>query len=178
MARFSVMTTQALIFLVAGLLLTGCAAQPTPYMPRTNGTGYSQQQLDSRTWRVQFAGNTSTPRETVENYLLYRCAEIMLFGGYDKFVLLEKDVERNVEYYSYEYPPRYGFGYPYERRYGPYYDLSPAGPVRYSAETSYIAIATIQVYLGEAIEGRPTIYDAHELVRQLGPTIVPPAAKP
>jgi hypothetical protein len=61
-----------------------------PYQPKADRTGYSQQQLDAQTWRVQFSGNINTPRETVENYLLYRSAEIMLFGGYDKFVMLEK----------------------------------------------------------------------------------------
>ena len=38
----------------------------TDTQPKTDGTGYSQQQLDSRTWRVQFAGNKNTSRETVE----------------------------------------------------------------------------------------------------------------
>jgi hypothetical protein len=110
----------------------------------------------------------------VENYVLYRCAEIMLFGGYDKFMLLEKDVERNVEYYGYGYPPHYGFGY----HRGHHHGLSYAGPVRYSAQTSYTAIATVRVYFGEPIEGRQTIYDARELIQQLGPTIVPPVTKP
>ncbi len=59
--------------------LAGCAVAPTPYQPDSEG-----------------AGNARTPRRTVENYLLYRSAEIMLFGGYDKFVFLDKDVERNL----------------------------------------------------------------------------------
>ena len=90
--------TRALSALALVLVLIGCAGKPTPYQPKTDRTGYSQQKLDAQTWRVQFIGNINTPRETVENYLLYRSAEIMLFGGYEKFVMLEKDIERNVEY--------------------------------------------------------------------------------
>ncbi len=93
--------------LVLVLVLIGCARKPTPYQPKVDRTGYSQQQLGAQTWRVQFAGNINTPRETVKNYLLYRSAEIMLFGGYEKFVMLERDIERNGEYRDTGYYPHF-----------------------------------------------------------------------
>ncbi len=132
--------------LVFALGLAGCAVAPTPYQPDSDGTGYAQQQLDARTWRVQFAGNARTPRRTVENYLLYRSAEIMLFGGY---------------YYG---PRYYGPGY-YERGAG-------ASLVRYSAT------ATIRVYSGGQPPKDAAVYDAREIIRQLGPTIVMPEVRP
>jgi hypothetical protein len=38
--------------------------------------GYSDQQIESNRFRVSFAGNSLTARETVERYLLYRAAEL------------------------------------------------------------------------------------------------------
>ncbi len=152
------------------LVLNGCAGNPTPYQPKADRTGYSEQQLDAQTWRVQFAGNIDTPRETVENYLLYRSAEIMLFGGYDKFVMLEKDIERNVNYRGTGYYPHFGYGL----HHGHHYGLEYYGPVNYSPVVSYSGTATIRIYSGGPPPNNAPIYDAQEIVQQLGPTIVLP----
>ena len=75
MARRSA-TLAAAIALAAAL--TGCAT-PTPYQPNIPGQavsgGYSETKIESNRWRVTFAGNTLTSRETVEGYLLFRAAE-------------------------------------------------------------------------------------------------------
>jgi hypothetical protein len=154
------------------LVLIGCARESTPYQPKTNRTGYSEQQLDAQTWRVQFTGNLDTPRETVENYLLYRSAEIMLFGGYDKFVMLEKDIERNVNYRGTGFYPHFGYGL----RRGRHHGLGYYGPVNYSPVVSYSGIATIRIYSGGSPPNNAPVYDAQEIVQQLGPTIVIPQA--
>ncbi|MEX2641945.1 MAG: MotA/TolQ/ExbB proton channel family protein, partial [Acetobacterales bacterium] len=92
MSRIGAATMRTL--LVAALLgLTSCAS-PTPYQPMTDGQGYAQQQLEENRYRVTFSGNTATPRETVENYLLYRAAEVTVERGYDYFVLADNQVER------------------------------------------------------------------------------------
>lgn len=168
------MIARVFVCFLASAWLIGCATQPTPYQARTNGTGYAQQQLDSRTWRVQFAGNTNTPRETVENYLLYRSAEIMLSGGHDKFILLEKDIERNVDYRAFGYTPFYGFGSRYGYYYGLQYGPSFYGPVHYTARSSYAAVATIRAQDGEPAAAGAPVYDANELIQELGETIVLP----
>jgi hypothetical protein len=166
------MIVRVLFALILGLALTGCAAGPTPYRPKIDGTGYSQQQLDSHTWRVQFAGNQDTPRETVEDYLLYRSAEVILFGGFDKFVLLDKEVERNLEYRGYGYRPDLDYG---RYRRGPwYYGQRYYGPADYRPLVSYSAIATIRVYTGGRPPNDGPVYDAREIIQQLGPTIVLP----
>jgi hypothetical protein len=153
------------------LTLAACAAQPAPYQPRVDGVGYTEQQLDSRTWRVEFAGNTVTPRETVENYLLYRAAEIMLFGGYDTFVILEKEIERNVAYRSFgSYGPHFGVAASHHRRFG-YGYYGGYAPDRYYPRVSYTGFMTIRTLTGGPVPSDAVIYNAREVVDQLGPTI-------
>ena len=78
------------ILLTAALL--GCA-KPALYQPMQDEVGYGQQQLEENRYKVWFAGNRATPRETVENYVLYRCAELTLEKGYDYFVLSDRSTE-------------------------------------------------------------------------------------
>ncbi len=167
---------RALSALALVLVLIGCAGPPTPYQPKADRTGYSQQQLDAQTWRVQFAGNIYTPRETVEDYLLYRSAEIMLLGGYEKFVMLEKDIERNVEYWGTGYYPHFGFGLHHGHRHGRHHGLWYDGPVYYSPLVRYNGTATIRIYYGGPPPNNAPVYDAQEIAQQLGPTIVLPQA--
>ena len=168
--------TRILSALALVLVLIGCAGRPTPYQPKADRTGYSQQQLDTQTWRVQFVGNIDTPRETVENYLLYRSAEIMLFGGYEKFVMLEKDIERNVEYRNTGYYTHFGYDLRRRRHRGHRHGLRHYGPAYYSPLVSYSGTATIRIYSGGPPPNNAPVYDAQEIVQQLGPTIVLPQA--
>lgn len=165
---------RALTVLAVALALAACAAQPTPYQPKLDGLGYSQRQIDGRTWRVEFAGNADTPRETVETYLLYRCAEIMRFGGYEKFVILEKDVERDVDYYGTGFGTSFGFG-----AWGPHHHsgIWYGGPSDYQSVARYRAVATIRAHSGGPPPGNAPVYDANEMIRQLGPKIILPPAK-
>ena len=67
------------------LLIASCAA--TPYQPLRDGRGYSEQKIESNRYRVSFAGNSYTPLQTVQDYVLYRAAELTLASGYDYFML-------------------------------------------------------------------------------------------
>jgi hypothetical protein len=165
------MISRILFPLTIALALAACAVEPTPYQPRTDGLGYSQQQIDGRTWRVEFAGNADTPRETVENYLLYRCAEIMRFGGHEKFVLLDKDVERNVDNYGTGFGAGFGVG---GRR--SHSSIWYGGPADYQSVARYRAVATIRIHESGPPPANAPVYDAREIIQQLGPKIVPPAA--
>lgn len=71
--------------LILSLLLAACAA--TAYQPQTKGYGYSEQKLEADRYRVTFSGNGQTSLETVQNYLMYRAAELTLENGRDYFVL-------------------------------------------------------------------------------------------
>jgi hypothetical protein len=167
------MGPRLVLAVLVALALGACAARPTPYQPRTDGGGYTEQQIDASTWRVTFAGNFDTSRETVDNYLLYRSAEIMRFGGFEKFVVLEKEIESTVEYTQYErYPYDYGHGY-YDRhgryRYYPYPRYY--GPTRSIPFVRYTGYATIRTYTEGPPPGGGPVYDANQLIRQLGPSI-------
>jgi len=72
----------------AGLLL-GCATA-TPYQPVTKGLGYAEQRLETTRYRISYTGNSATPREVVENYVMYRAAEVTLNNGYDWFLIADQ----------------------------------------------------------------------------------------
>ena len=91
--------------LLAGLALLGlaaCATEPAPYGPKTedSSTGYTDQQIASNRYRVTYVGNSFTSRETVENYLLLRSAEVTLKGGYEYFLFDTRDTKAKTTYYS------------------------------------------------------------------------------
>jgi hypothetical protein len=75
--------------LIASLLLAGCATA-TPYQPINDGLGYAEQRLETNRYRITYTGNSATPRETVENYVMYRAAEVTLNNGYDWFVIADR----------------------------------------------------------------------------------------
>ncbi|MGF1552625.1 MAG: hypothetical protein ACFBWO_09015 [Paracoccaceae bacterium] len=72
----------ALALPVLALVVAGCAASPTPYAPAdpldASDRGYTDAALAPGRYRVAFSANSATPRETVEDYLLYRAAEVAL----------------------------------------------------------------------------------------------------
>ena len=85
--------------LVAGsaLVLMACATA-TPYQPASEPggfDGFSQQLIENDRARITFGGNSLTKRDTVENYLLYRAAEMAVERGFDTFTLQERDLEAN-----------------------------------------------------------------------------------
>jgi hypothetical protein len=158
-----------LVVMLSGL--TACAL-PTLYRPATDGYGYSQQQIEGNRFRVSFSGNSITERETVENYLLYRAAELTLEHGADHFVIVNRDTEARTEYdggfggfggYG-------GFGY---GSWGHRHSFIGAGTGR--AITEYRAYADIVVYKGPKSPTEPNAYDARDVMARLAPTIVRPA---
>jgi len=70
------------------LLLAGCA---TIYRPENLTGGYSDFRQTDTTYRVRFKGNNYTSHDKVEQFLLYRCAELTTQLGYDHFLLLSQD---------------------------------------------------------------------------------------
>ena len=85
------------IALASASVLASCAT-PTPYQPATGSgmyrTGYWDEQIENDRFRVTFAGNSLTSRETVERYLLYRAAQLTVEQGYDYFTLADRDTEK------------------------------------------------------------------------------------
>ena len=85
--------------MLALTLLAGCAS-PAAYAPRASGqsTGYTDQELTQTRYRITFTGNSVTSRETVENYLLLRAAEVTQAAGYQFFMFDSRDTRAMTRY--------------------------------------------------------------------------------
>jgi hypothetical protein len=152
---------------LALLMLAGCAV-PTPFKAADpdGANGYSVQQLESNRYLISFAGNTTTPRPTVETYLLYLASQITVKNGYDYFVLGSKSVDKTVNYETYDT----GFSGFFVRRRGLF-----GGGVDTTYTTPYSAYdlsGEIQLFKGPKPANLPNAYDAHDLEGRLTPQIV------
>jgi hypothetical protein len=99
-ARRTIMNIRILPVALALLALFGCAG-PTPYeRAESFNEGNSDQRLAENRYRVTFKGDSSTQRETVENYLLLRAAEVTLGAGYSWFVFDERTTESKTTYHT------------------------------------------------------------------------------
>lgn len=183
---------------IAAGLVSACAT-PTPYQPRvTSGSvtgGFSEQKLESDRYRVSFAGNSLTSRETVERYLLYRSAELTVQQGYDWFETADHRTDRTARSYVEPDPfSRPGFGWgpygywrPSWRYYGSPYGWRTWDPFwgdPFFADRAQIrtvekfeAGAEIVMHKGKKPEGDPRAYDAREIMANLASTIVRPEPK-
>ncbi|MDX3908746.1 MAG: hypothetical protein QHC67_02895 [Sphingobium sp.] len=89
--------------LALAVTLTACTTA-TPYQPldprSATAGGYSDLQIEDSRYRVSFAGNSMTSRETVETYLLFRAAELTVSRGYDWFVMADRDTEKRSQVYA------------------------------------------------------------------------------
>lgn len=72
-------------------LLAACVA-PTPYMPAdpATGTGFSEIRIEDNRFEVRFIGNSATPPEVVQRYMLFRAAELTLSTGNDWFRIVRR----------------------------------------------------------------------------------------
>jgi hypothetical protein len=193
------MLRKSTAFAAALLLSAGLAAcaTPTPYQPLVHGNatsgGFSEVRLEPNRFRVTFAGNSLTSRETVEGYLLFRAAELTGQNGYDWFRIVDRDTDKKVETYAEPdplYRPWYGgFGYwrPSWRYYGrgfgwrgwdPFWgDPFWADRVDVRTIEKYEASAEIVMYHGAKPADDPRAFDARAVMDNLRPRIQYPAAK-
>jgi len=169
--------------LIVALFLSACATA-TPYQPAVpKRYGYVEKPIESNRFRVSFSGNTHTKRATVEDYLLFRSAELTLREGYDYFVIAERSTDKKTEtdvfgpptYFRYglsfsHFSPRYGwrFASPF---YDPFLDRDPI----VVESTKFEASAEIVLMSGKKPGDMANAYDARDLVRTLGPTIKLPS---
>ena len=157
--------------IVATLGLGACGA-PTPYQPAADGYGYAEQALEENRFRVSFSGNRLTSRETVENYLLYRAAEITVTRGFDHFVVAHWDTERKTTYFSTVPLTGYvGFGW-YDSYGDPFGGFTTA---RARPSDRYAAYANIVMRRGAKPTGDPDAYDARAVLARLTPSLAIPS---
>jgi hypothetical protein len=162
----------AVFAVIAGL---NACATATPYQPASErGFGYSEERLDANKYRVIFRGNALTKRETVEDYLLYRSAELTLQNGYTHFIMIGRETEAKTSYRYWvdQYGGRGWFyhGFPgwhrdeFNRPWA--YDVQPV--------TTYTATAEIVMVKGAQQDGEARAFDAAEVIKQVGPRVIRP----
>ena len=163
--------------LIAGLL-AGCMA-PSPYAPRLEGqrTGYTDRALTQTRYRVTFTGNTVTPRETVESFLLLRAAEVTRAAGYTNFMFDTRNTRTNTSVQTIPYGPpdpflggygRRGFGY-----WGGWgFAYEPAVDV--VVRTNFEAYAEIVLLTPDQAAKEPRALNAGEVITRIGPDAAPP----
>lgn len=182
---------------LAGLALALAAcATPTPYQPLTPGHasagGFREVQVEPGRFRVSVKGNSLTSRETVEQQLLYRAAELTLAQGYDGFVTADRHTDRNVRTIVEPDPFMGGYAgwHPYWRFYGAYGWRSWNSPwgdpfwndrfwnERYETRSleRFEAMAEIVMFRGAKAPGDPQAFDARSVMRNLEPQIRRPTA--
>ena len=161
-----------------GLALAGCM-EPAIYGPRRPGasTGYTDRELTPNRFRVTFAGNSVTRRETVENYLLLRAAEVTLAQGGTHFVFDDRDTHASTSFHAdplFRGPGYWGGGYGYwgfRPRWG-YGAFGP--PLMISQTTRYEASAEIVVLKPGQERTENRAVDAREIVSHLSAEAHPP----
>jgi hypothetical protein len=192
------MTTSKVAIAVALALAAGLAAcaTPTPYQPNIRGQsvsgGFSEQRIEGDRWRVNFAGNSLTSRETVEGYLLYRAAELTLDQGFDWFEIVDRETNRDRRTYVEPdplYQPWYGPSYMYWRPHWRYYgapwggwrswdpfwgDPFWADRVDIRTVEKFDATAEIIMRRGAKPADDPRGFDARGVIQNLGPRIQRP----
>lgn len=162
--------------LAAATLLAACSSGPTPYQPAAGyDRGYAEQKLEDARYRISFKGNSLTDRETVENYMLYRAAELTLQSGYDTFTVVNRDTDKDSRTrYTGFYGPRLSYMY-FSPRYGWIGAWDPFWtPARRDEVTRYEAFAEIVMNRG-AKGTDPNTFDARQVSANLAPAILRPA---
>lgn len=199
------MRSRSILALTAATLaLSACAVSPTPYQPATAGSravearyGYTDQQIEPDRFRVTFAGNSYTNRETVERYLLYRSAQLTVERGFDHFILADRDTDKKTR--TYVDRPFGGFGgyggyggyggfggfwSPSWRYFGAGYGWRGWDPFwgdpffdrTIDVRTIERYEATAEIVLGKGPKPQNVrAFDARAVLENLGPTVAPPA---
>ena len=63
----------------------------TSYQPKGTMGGYSEERILDNLYRVEFEGNQHSKPEIIQNYLLYRCAELTQEMGYNYFAIISDE---------------------------------------------------------------------------------------
>jgi hypothetical protein len=170
---------RALPFLLAAGLLVGCMT-PTPYAPRVEGqkTGYTDRALTQTRYRVTFTGNSVTPRETVESFLLLRAAEVSRAAGYASFMF---DTRNTRADHTYDVipggPPGPYWGGGFRRGWGGWgFAYDPAMDV--VVRTNYEAYAEIILLTPDQAAKESRAINADDVINHLGPDAAPKPSQP
>lgn len=161
------------VCVLSAILLAGCGHKAV-YGPMNGQSGFAEQRIEQNRFRVMFHGDSSTSRETVENFLLYRSAELTVQNGYDYFIIEEggTDIARSLSYTG--AGPLYGY-YPYGYHRFPYYayGYAWAHDASFRETRRFEAHAYILMYQGPKPEDRALAFDAREVISNLKGRVEP-----
>lgn len=159
------------VICVLALVTVAACTKPTPYAPATHRDGFADLAIEDNRYRISFAGNSSTSRDVVETYLLYRAAEVTLASGHDWFRIADRETEIETRFHS----VATGFG---GTR---FYRSGFRGPFVGGLATTntrpinrYQAFTNILVFDGDKPTADPQAYDARSVIATLEPLIVRP----
>jgi hypothetical protein len=164
-----------LVFAVAGLTWVSACAPEIPYFGPKDAdhpTGYTDEKLDQNRFRVTYSGSSATNRETVENFLLLRAAQVTRQAGSNFFMFDMRDTKTHTTYFSeipgWAGPPYYGW-YWHNWAYAGFDNEVESRPI-----TRYQAYAEIIVLTDAQAAKEPRAIDAQSIILHLGPTAMPP----
>jgi len=157
-------------------ILASCASQPPYYGPKKPGenVGYTDTRLDQNRYQVTYSGNSNTDRQTAENFLLMRAAQVTVESGFSHFIFDTRDTKAKNTYYStftgWSGWPGFGgywYGWPYDP--GPFDAQGETRPV-----TRFEAYAEIVMLTPAQAAKEPRAIDANQIIAHLGPLVIPP----
>lgn len=163
-------------YALAALLLGlgGCATTPVYQAANGSNFGYLDQKIEDDHYRISYNGDASTPRATVENFLLYRMSEVTLEQGFDYFIVIDSDTECHTKYIEtvdgepcHYYRP-YGAAFPYHG-YGYICDST----TRTYESKRYEAVAFISLFNGEKPSDNAFAFDARTVASNLESEVHP-----
>jgi hypothetical protein len=167
--------TRKLCGLVILLGLAACTTTPTPYAAATGDLGYRDQQIETNRYRVSFTGNSATPVNRVQDYALYRAAELTVANGYDYFEVANRSTDSSGGAVG---GPSVGVGL------GGFSGGSGGVGIGLSSilgggggySQGYTVSMDIVMFRGEKPPADQSAYDAHQVLQRLRPTIQAPPA--
>lgn len=153
--------------LVTCVGLAACATGPAYRLAVHPGDyGYRDTQITNDRYRVSFSGDYSMSRETVENFALFRAADVALAHGADHFRITARET---LPVTSMDYGPTTTFGYGYGWG-SPFWGTGIGYSFRGASETRYETVLEIQLGPDVPAQG-PDVYDAHQIKRNLAPQV-------
>lgn len=136
------------------ILFSGCI---TPYQPNGFSGGYKDTRIGKNKFVVSFYGNGYTSNQTVQTYLLYRCAELTVKNGYDFFLISGGGVTGSTSRI---------------------YQGTVTGSGSFSGSsipvTRHTGTVTIVVFKKSEKPDNPSLNNAHEILKYVGPEIKRP----
>jgi hypothetical protein len=160
-----------LLALAILLGVVACTTSPTPYRAAAEGGGYRDQQIESDRYRVSFTGNSATPLDRVQDYALYRAAELTTANGYDYFKVASRSTDTGGGVGG----PSVGLGVGTGGNSGGvgvgFSQLLGGG---YSQ--SHTVTLDILMFRGQKPAADQSAYDARQVLQRLSPTVQTPPA--